>query len=385
MKAILCCTLAASALAAPSGQDLIVVGKPCLFTDYFAEWRAFPAILRDADGNLTCGRNRLNNGGATQGPPAAGTPAATATRRTERFGPQGHFTYRDPAGNLQDLWFDRFREKDRWHVDQLNNGGRTPAPPAAGDPSGVACREGFRVAYRDPAGAVQLISFDRIWQSRQLNLGAATDAPAAAGDPVQMVHAGSQHVLYRDGAGRIQDLRWDGAWKARPLNRGGATGAPGAAGEPAAASVAGAGEGWRVAASGTAHVAYRDLEGGIQHLWFDGAWRAERLNAGGETGAPPALGDPSLRVVAGDVLHVTYRDPDGNIQDLWSDGAWHSQRLNAGGQTGAPAAASDPVSLVPPSNWEFVAYVDVAGNAQLLSHFLDNPWQATRLNGAALK
>ena len=35
---------------------------------------------------------------------------------------------------------------------------------------------------------------------------------------------------------------------------------------------------------------------------------------------------------------------------------------------------------MPPSNWEFVAYWDQAGNAQLLSHFLDNPWQAAWLN-----
>jgi hypothetical protein len=86
-------------------------------------------------------------------------------------------------------------------------------------------------------------------------------------------------------------------------------------------------------------------------------------------------------VVDGSTLHVAYRDWAGGIQDLWFDGAWHGQQLNGGGCTQAPPAASDPVSLVPPSNWEYVSYVDIFGHAQLLSHFLDNPWQATRLDG----
>jgi hypothetical protein len=133
------------------------------------------------------------------------------------------------------------------------------------------------------------------------------------------------------------------------------------------------------------HIAYRDLDGGIQDVWFDGAWHARKLNAGGCTDAPPALGDPCARTVDGRTLHVTYRDLGGNIQDLWTDGAWHAQRLSRGGATDAPPAGSDPVCLVPPSNWEYVAYVDVSGNARLLSHFRDEPWQAVWLNSPELK
>jgi len=366
--------LACLGLAGPLAADPAIVGKPCLFSDYFAEWRTFPAILRDAQGNLTCGRNLLNRGGATQAPPAAGDPAATPTRRTRRYAPQGHFTYRDTGGNIQDLWFDRYREKDRWHADQLNNGGRTTAPAAAGDPSGVEWDGVFHVVYRDHAGGIQDLWAGREWQSRVLNLGDATGAAAAAGDPVQLVHGGVRHVLFRDIRGVIQDLQFDGAWTVAALNHGGRTGAPPALGDPAVAKVQEA-----------CHVAYRDASGGIQDLWFDGAWHARQLNGGGCTDAPPALGNPCARVVEGRTLHVTYRDLGGNVQDLWYDRAWHVQRLNQGGATDGPPAGFDPVCLVPPSNWEYVAYVDSAGDAQLLSHFRDEPWRATRLNEAGLR
>jgi hypothetical protein len=133
------------------------------------------------------------------------------------------------------------------------------------------------------------------------------------------------------------------------------------------------------------HVSYRDGQGGIQDLWFDGcSWHEQRLNAGGRTDAPLALGDPCARVV-GAARHVTYRDLAGNLQDLWCDGGWRVQRLTSGGLTAAPPAGSDPVALVPPSNWEYVAYVDIFGNAQLLSHFQDDPWRAVWLNAPGLR
>jgi len=317
--------LAGLSLATPICHGQAVVGKPCLFSDYFAEWRTFPSILRDPEGNLACGRHRLNNGGATQGPPAAGDPVATAVRRTERNGPQGHFTYRDRSGNIQDLWFDRYREKDRWHVDQLNNGGLTLAPAAAGEPNGTTFRGAFHVTYRDLSGGIQALWHDRAWHTELLNQGGATGAPMAAGDPVQVVHRRRRHVLYRDVLGSLQDL------------------------------------------------------------WFDGAWHAVQVNNGGATQAPVAVGNPCARVVNGSIRHVTYRDLAGNLQDLWHDGTWHVERLNAGGATEAPLAASDPVSLVPPSNWEYVAYVDIQGNAQLLSKFQDKPWRTTWLNAPDLR
>ena len=104
----------------------------------------------------------------------------------------------------------------------------------------------------------------------------------------------------------------------------------------------------------------------------------EMLNLGTASGKE----DPVQAVHAG-VRHVMYPDGEGGIQDLWFDGAWHVQRLNRGGATDAPPAASDPVSLVPASNWEYVAYVDIAGQAQLLSRAPWGEWQASVLEGPA--
>jgi hypothetical protein len=359
-------TLAGLILTAPFGIARPVVGKPCLFNDYFAEWRTFPAILRDAGGNLACGRNVLNNGGLTEAPPAAGDLVATPIRRTEG-GPQGHFTYRDAAGAIHDLWFERYREKDRWHAEQLNCSGRTGAPRAAGDPAGVEFQGVFHVVYRDAGGGLQDLWQDGDWHSRRLN---PPGAPLAVGDPVQLVVGDVRHVLYRDADGTLVDLRGESVVR---LNRGGATEAPPAAGDPAAAR---SGSSWQVA--------YRDARGGIQCLRYDGAWQARQVNAGGATDAPPAAGGPCLRVVDGTVPHLTYRDAAGMLHDLWLDGGWQAQRLNLGGRTGAPPAVSDPVCLVPPSNWEYVAYVDDGGNARLLSHH-GGAWTATWLNAPDLR
>jgi hypothetical protein len=357
-------------LAAPHCRGQEVVGKPCLFSDYFAEWRTFPSILRDAGGNLACGRHRLNHGGATQAPPAAGNVAATAIRRIGG-GPQGHFTYRDAGGAIHDLWFERYREKDRWHAEQLNRGGRTGAPAAAGDPSGVEFRGEFHVVYRDLAGGIQDLWCGGAWQARRLG---SRDAPRSAGEPVQSVHGEVRHVLYRDLDGNLLDLLGHAPGRPLRLNAGGATDAPPAAGDPVLARVGQA-----------CHVLYRDLEGGIQDLWDDGSWHVRRLNAGGATDAPLAQGEPCARVVEGRTLHVTYRDAAGNLQDLQSGAPWQAQRLNRGGLTDAPPAGADPVCLVPPSNWEYVAYVDITGNAQLLSRGQDGPWRATWLNAPDLR
>jgi hypothetical protein len=366
--------MVSGAAAGPSRSPSRIVGKPCLFCDYFAEWRSFPAVLLDSEGRLSCGGNLLNLGGATQAPAAAGPPVVTATRRDQKAGPQCHFTYRGSGGAIHDLWFDRFREKDRWHAEQLNAGGHTWAPAAAGDPSGAEAEGVFHVTYRDPDGGVQDLWNEGGWRNRRLNMDDATGAPPAAGEPAQLVLPGERHVVYRDAAGGLQDLCFDGAWRASRVVPADGSGAPQAAGDMALAR-----------AGRVLHLAYRGRDGGIQHLWHDQAWHRQRLNAGGSaepgaTAAPAAAGEPCLRVADGGRLRVTYRDSGGTLQDLRFDGGWRVQRLNNGGLTPAPPAASDPAALVPPSNWEFIAYVDVAGNAQLLSHFLDNPWQAAWLN-----
>lgn len=361
--------LAGCALTGALAPGQTLVGRPCLFNEYFPEWRCFPAILRDDQGNLTCGKNRLNHGGVTSAPRAAGPVCATASKRLDGTGPQFHFTYRDADGGIQDLWPLRRGEKDRWHAQQLNGGGRTAAPLAAGNPSGYFADSTYHVVYRDLDGGVRELAYDGAWRAEWLNLGGMTAAPAAAGDPVQLTLQGRRHVVYRDLDGGLQDVWFDHGWHQRTLNQGGLTQAPPAAGEPAGLEF-----------QKTSHVLYRDRDGQVQDLWFDQGWKAQPLNGGGRTGAPAAAGDPCATVVAGSVLHVLYRDALGGIQDLAFNGSWQAQVLNNGGATQAPPARSEPFALVPPSNWEYVAYVDSHGEGQLLARLPGKAWAVVPLN-----
>ena len=369
MKTINIARLTACALVCAISHGRNLVGKPCLFNEYFPEWRCFPAILRDDVGNLSCGRNLLNNGGATLATPAAGPVCATAARYLPEAGPQFHFSYRDPQGGIQDLWHTRHLEKDKWYSWKLNGDGETPSPLAAGNPSGLFHLKIYHVMYRDLEGGIQDLAYNGAWHAQRLNNAGLTSAPAAVGDPLQVLIRGQRHVIYRDREGGIQDLWSDKTWHSRQLNNGGLTQAPAAAGEPAGLEY-----------QGNTHVTYRDHKGQIQDVYFDGAWHVQCLNAGGRTGAPSAAGDPGLMVVGGGIQHVAYRDQAGTIQDLWFDGAWHAQPLNNGGATDAPGAASEPCLLVPPSNWEYVAYVDVNGDAQLLTHFPEKGWAVIPLD-----
>ena len=355
--------LAGLLLAGSMAHGQTLVGRPCLFNEYFPEWRCFPAILRDADGNLTCGKNRLNLGGITDAPPAAGPVCATSGRFLRGAAPQCHFTYRDAKGGIQDLWYTRQGEKDQWHSLKLNLGGATDAPLAAGNPAGSFQGDTYHVRYRDMDGGIQDLAWDGIWHHAQLGAGGEQPAPQAAGDPVPVPFQGRWHVLYRDHAGALQDLVFDKGWKARALNLGGLTEAPAAGGDPAFLNYL-----------KVPHIVYRDLQGQLQDLYYDGAWHAQRLTGGGQTTAPPAQGDPAQSVVAGKVRHVLYRDLAGVLQDLSYDGVWRVQQLNLGGATKGPQAASDPVALVPPSNWSYVAYVDDQGLAQLLIQVPGQPW-----------
>jgi hypothetical protein len=363
MKAFPCLLQAGVVLAGSLVHGQALVGRPCLFNEYFPEWRCFPAILRDAEGNLTCGRNRLNLGGITAAPPAAGPVCATSGRFVDSAGPQCHFAYRDAQGGIQDLWYTRTGERDQWHFQKLNLGGTTDAPLAAGNPAGSFQGATYHVVYRDGDGGIQELTWDGHWHHARLGAGGKHPAPEAVGDPVPVRFQGRWHVLYRDFAGVLQDLAFDQGWKVRPMNLGGLTEAPAAAGDPSALDYL-----------NVPHIVYRDLQGQLQDLSYNGGWQAQRLTGGGETSAPPAQGDPVQSVVAGRVRHILYRDLAGGLQDLSFDGTWKVAKLNLGGATEGPAAASDPVTLVPPSNWAYVAYVDAQGTAQLLIQVPGQPW-----------
>ena len=357
-------------LSAGLAQAQTLVGRPCLFNDYIPEWRCFPAILRDAQGRLTCGRNLLNLGGLTQATAATGPVCATRVGLPAEPPHPFHFAYRDPQGVIQDLCRTRHDEKDRWSSTALNGTGATQAPLAAGNPSGAMDQKVYHVVYRDGSGGIQDLAFDGDWQGELLNLDGRTGAPPAAGDPVQIAFHDQRHVLYRDADGILQDLWLDRGWHVRALNDGGLTQAPPAAGEASG-----------LAHQGTLRLVYRDQDDQVEALTYDGVWHARRLTGDDRPGAPAATGDPVLVLMGGGrTPHVLYRDAEGGIRDLPLTGQEPPSQLNAGGATDAPAAGSDPVPMAPPSNWSYVAYVDRQGAGQLLTLDPQAGWQAAALD-----
>jgi hypothetical protein len=134
-----------------------------------------------------------------------------------------HCAYRDISGNLHHI----YRVQAKWSHDQLNNGGTTAAPPAAGDPVGAARPDGqLDYAYRDQEGGLHhLYLKEGRWGSEKLNGGGLSDAPPAARGPwiSHAVGAGGDalQVFYLDDEGNLQHLSGpQGKWSSQAVNTG---------------------------------------------------------------------------------------------------------------------------------------------------------------------
>jgi hypothetical protein len=258
---------------------------------------------------------------------------------------QQHFTYVDYDNNVWDCWYDQ--PTHSWNNQRINNGGNTGAPPAIAKPFGCVFTPPTapyeppsnlagqqHVAYRAPNGEIWDAWWDgqpgHSWAPQKLNIDGAslygtTNAPAAAGNPFVWVlpdgygwyglssYHIQQHFTYAAAQGALWDLWYDApsnTWNMQELNIDGlvpyrTTNAPASAGNPAACVVGTMLHG-RVALE--QHVVYRDGQGGLWHLWYDGSptWFAEQLNLGVVTAAPAAVGDPV-------VSYYTFVDDDGSV------------------------------------------------------------------------
>src|ERR1017187_288494 len=105
------------------------------------------------------------------------------------YNDQQHFTYRDANGNIQDAWWGG----NRWHLQKINNGGMTPGPLAAGGLFVCVYNDQQHFAYLDASGNIQDCWYDGSgnWNLQQINTGAgpavpgeyvAIGGPSAAGD-----------------------------------------------------------------------------------------------------------------------------------------------------------------------------------------------------------
>jgi hypothetical protein len=294
---------------------------------------------------------QINANGLTGGPAAVGAAFAAVS------GQQWHVTWRDAGGTIWDAWYDPASAK--WGIRQINAGGMTTGPAAAGDPCASVYGQQWHVTWRDAAGTIWDAWCDLPsgkWYLQQINALGLTAGPAAAGDPLASLSGSQWHVIWRDAAGTIWDAWYDpasGKWNLRQINAGGVTAGPAATGD-ACTSVYG--QQW--------HVTYRDGGGVIRDCWSDlpsGKWYLQQINAGGLTTGAAAAGNPFTSVY-GQQWHVTYRTA-GTIWDAWYDPGstkWFLQQLNAGGLTGGAAAAGDPFALVYGHEWH-VTYRDPAG------------------------
>jgi hypothetical protein len=68
-----------------------------------------------------------------------------------QYNNQQHFAYLDAGGNIQDCWYDG---SGGWHLQQINNGGMTPGPSAAGGAFVCVYNRQQHFAYRDADGNI---------------------------------------------------------------------------------------------------------------------------------------------------------------------------------------------------------------------------------------
>jgi hypothetical protein len=262
---------------------------------------------------------------------------------------QQHVVWRDVSGTIWHRYTPTIYVYNWSGEQRMNFGGVTNAPVAAGDPFVTSFGNLLTIVYRETSGAIQELWYDGSWHNQRLTwtLGLMPLAPPAVGEPHYnfMINPLQQHCVYRDASGAVWHLWYNqnGIWNYQKLNYvgGGAhmTWAPAAAGDPNYGCMSNPSQ---------QHCVYRDALGVIYHLWYDqnGIWHSQPMNfvSGAATPAPAAAGDPYYCGISGSSQHIVYRDASGIVWHLWYDGSnWYHSQVNLGGLVpDAPAAVCDP-------------------------------------------
>ncbi len=265
---------------------------------------------------------KINNGGLTAGPAAAGSLFVCV------YNNQQHFAYIDHSGNIQDAWWDG--ANNRWNLQKINNGGVTTGPPAAGHLFVCTFNNQQHFAYLDAAGNIQDAWYDgpnNRWSLQKINNGGLTTGPAALDSLFVCVFGNQQHFAYRDASGNIQDAWYNGAnnrWSLQKINNGGLTAGPSAAGSLFVSVF-----------NNQQHFAYLDSAGNVQDCWYDGAnnhWNLQKINNSGVTAGPKASSNLFV-CVYNNQQHFSYLGTTGVVWDAWYDGVtsrWNLQEINSG-------------------------------------------------------
>lgn len=317
--------------------------------------------------------------------------------------------YKDFNGNIQRIV--KYDTLPYFNV-KLNNGGQTTAPLALTDPHSITYlvnaswpKVNYEYCYVDFSGNIISINHRDITYSYEsityeiLNNDGATNAPPAAATPAMFRQSSNNTIrdyAYIDNLGNIFHIRYDGHWWSEKLNNGGKTSAP-----PAASSPVSMEYDLKTMGAYLLDYAYRDEQGGVQHIyWANNTWYNEKINNGGKTNAPPAVGnissfkaELSVPEEGMEIIDYIYRDESGNLQHVyWFNRNWYSEIINNGGTTLAPPAVGDPTSG---STWFYdgegringrildYAYRDAEGNIWHVYWYGYN-WYMEKLNNGGV-
>jgi hypothetical protein len=231
----------------------------------------------------------------------------------------------------------------------------TNAPVAVGDPA-VMFTDSMQqhVFYRDDSGNINHVFFDpnngikaEVWAS---GAGSPTMGPAAAGDPAALWDPGSeqQHIFYRDAAGKIQHvyyqpgsgLKWDAAsnWGTNAVG----TPATMYSNENGFACI-------NNCAHKQQHLFFRDTSNRIIHFLYDedvGAMKGPEIWGGvGGKSPSPAAGNPATLFTPNNQQHMFYRDVNGRIQHVYWDNPSDSLNNDPSWGNNGPLAAGDVTTL----------------------------------------
>jgi hypothetical protein len=199
-----------------------------------------------------------------------------------------------------------------------------PYGTVTGTPAVGMYRNGpLRILYRDTSGTIQDLS-----GYRRQQLSCSLDGLAAGSNPSFGIDSNLQIYANPDRhPGLVSSSNtWNKGWSKVQWLTGpqGLTDGPTAAGQPAVA--------------GGPHVFYRDADGNIHHVGFDGQkWTWEQVTGGAGLKAPTAAGDPKLTEFQRRILRLLprhrRRHPD--LQP-WEEAKWSVKQITGGGQTSAP-------------------------------------------------
>ena len=247
-----------------------------------------------------------------------------------------HVLYRGADNNIHDIYF--IREAGWRHTNMSVKHG---SPQGAGTPSGYAFDpdQSNHVIYRGMDGQVHDLEFIRGRGWVHTSLSGITQAPMASSDPTAHIfHVfPSRHVMYRGADGHIHDIYWMEAagWRHSDINEK-TPGAPLPGGNPIGYSFTG---------DDSNHIVYRGHQGQIHDLCFIRGQGRVHTNLSAATGAPTAMGDPSVHIFhVFPSRHVMYRGADGHIHDIyWMEAAgWRHSDINEK-TPGAPLPGGNPI------------------------------------------